>query len=274
MHACNWPAISELFMWLISVLCTRFPPIPVLMTVIYCSFHFFPHSAHFFVKLSSRSHWECMCKFSAPSYEKRLSRTLLRRFAIMWLPAYAGGVVVVVIVVRHKVRQSYVSTTVWPTITKFCANLYTGLVFNHTGYDVNIFFLLPVGSDWILKKPSKMPHPMASLSYISRTVWASTSTCPTFPPDMTSLTTCDRKLPRKTRRNCRLRRLQVEFLEKGVSEDHQISHSSRRKPAPQICWIRHHYLLPIGCKIQLNIAQKWCVIRVRLAKESNNSATV
>ena len=35
-----------------------------------------------------------------------------RRFALMWWPAYAG-------IVRNKVRQSYISRTVWLYITKF-----------------------------------------------------------------------------------------------------------------------------------------------------------
>ena len=51
-----------------------------------------------------------------------------------------------------------------------------------------------------------------------------TSSCPSFLPDMTSLTTSGRRLQRKTRRNCRLRRLQVKFIKKVLCEDHQISH--------------------------------------------------
>ena len=76
---------------------------------------------------------------------------------------------------------------------------------------------------------------------------------------------------------CRLRRLQVEFLEKGSSEDHHIPQCCRGQLAPQICRIWRHYLLPVGCKMQSNArisAQKWCIKRVRPAKESNNSVTV
>ena len=82
-----------------------------------------------------------------------------------------------------------------------------------------------------------MPHPTASLLYISRTVWARITKFyrqihtdlpyPIFPPDLMSLTTSGWKLPRKNRRICRLRHLHVEFLEKGLSEDHQISQGCR-----------------------------------------------
>ena len=37
-------------------------------------------------------------------------------------------------------RQSYISRTVWPRITKFYTNLHTGRVYNHTGYDVTSYF--------------------------------------------------------------------------------------------------------------------------------------
>ena len=53
---------------------------------------------------------------------------------------YSACVVVVVYVVRNKVRQSYISRTVRPRIIKFCANLCTRLVHNHTGYDVTMYF--------------------------------------------------------------------------------------------------------------------------------------
>ena len=38
----------------------------------------------------------------------------------------------------YKVRQSYISRTVWPRIIKFCMNLHTRRVYNHTGYDVTM----------------------------------------------------------------------------------------------------------------------------------------
>ena len=91
------------------------------------------------------------------------------------------------VVVRNKMRQSYISRTVCPRITKFYANL-----------------------------------------HIPR----STTT-----PDMTSLTTSSRvgSYSEKNLRKCRLRRLRVEFLENGLSKDHQISHGCRghwsQKPA-------------------------------------------
>ena len=37
-------------------------------------------------------------------------------------------------------RQSYISRTVWPTIIKFCENLHTCRLYNHTGYDVTLYF--------------------------------------------------------------------------------------------------------------------------------------
>ena len=77
----------------------------------------------------------------------------------------------------------------------------------------------------------------------------------------------------KNCRKYRLRRLQVDFIEKGLSEDHQISQVVGDNWSPQICRIWHRYLLPVDCKMQLNTAEKWCVKWVRPGKESSNSAT-
>ena len=52
----------------------------------------------------------------------------------------SGVVVVVVVVVRNKVRQSYISRTVLPRITKFYTHLHTHRVYNHTGHDVTRYF--------------------------------------------------------------------------------------------------------------------------------------
>ena len=46
----------------------------------------------------------------------------------------------VVVVVRNKVRQSFVLRTVWLRIIKFYRNLHTRRVYNHTGYDVTKYF--------------------------------------------------------------------------------------------------------------------------------------
>ena len=75
-----------------------------------------------------------------------------------------------------------------------------------------------------------MSPPTASLLYISRAVWARTTKFyghihtarPTFAPDVSSIATSCWKLLGKNHRNCRLRRLLVKFLEKGLSEDRQI----------------------------------------------------
>ena len=42
--------------------------------------------------------------------------------------------------VRDKVRQSYISRTVWPSITKFYTIIHTGRFYNHTWYDVTSHF--------------------------------------------------------------------------------------------------------------------------------------
>ena len=78
-------------------------------------------------------------------------------------------------------------------------------------------------------------------SYISRAVWPRITEFytnlqtgrSTTTPDMTSLYTSGRKLPRKNRRKCLLMRPQVAFLERGLSEDHQISHGCRGQLAAQ-----------------------------------------
>ena len=80
---------------------------------------------------------------------------------------------IVVVVVRHRVRQSCISRTVCPRINKFYTTLHTRRVYKTTGYDVTDYFRSEAA-------------------------------------------------PKKKRRKCRLRWLQVEFLEKGLCEDHQI----------------------------------------------------
>ena len=54
----------------------------------------------------------------------------------MQCPAYAG----VVVVVRHKVRQSYISRTIWARITKFYRRIHTELHYIWTGHDVTNYF--------------------------------------------------------------------------------------------------------------------------------------
>ena len=71
----------------------------------------------------------------------------------------------------------------------------------------------------------------------------------------------------------RLRRLRVEFLENLQRYDYEILRTSGVQPAPQICRKWRHQQLPVGCKMLLNPTQK-CAKPVRLAKESNNLATV
>ena len=50
------------------------------------------------------------------------------------------------VVVLHKVRQSYISRTVWPRVSKFYMNLHnhTGQVYSRARYDVNNYFLSEV----------------------------------------------------------------------------------------------------------------------------------
>ena len=147
----------------------------------------------------------------------------------MWWPAYAG-----VIVVRHKVRQSYISRTVWPRNTKIYTTLHTGRLYYNTGYDLTDYFRLAVievkinGRKWRLRRfrccLSRETFELKSPNFM----WKSIPTCCTFPPrEMTSPTTSGRKLSGLNRRKCRLSRYQVEFLKKGLDEDHQISHCCR-----------------------------------------------
>ena len=88
-----------------------------------------------------------------------------------------------------------------------------------------------------------MLHPMASLLYISRTVRARITKLyahirADLPDIYTGYVVTNYFLweatAKKTRRKCRLRRLQAEFLENGLRKDHQISHGCRGLLAPQI----------------------------------------
>ena len=85
---------------------------------------------------------------------------------------------------------------------------------------------------------------------------------------MTSPTTSGRRLSKfeKNGRKCRLRRLQVEYMENGLSDGHAILHTYRGHPVSQTsCRIWRHQLLSAGCKMQLSTAQK-CAKRVGPAK--------
>ena len=83
----------------------------------------------------------------------------------------------------------------------------------------------------------------------------------------------NRSINQRHRHRPQLQRLLVEFLENGLSEDHEILNTYRGQSASKICWIWWHYLLTVGCKMQSNTVQN-CVKRIRPAKESNNSPTV
>ena len=110
-------------------------------------------------------------------------------------------------------------------------------------------------------------HHKVRQSYILRTVWPRITRFYTdMHTDLIDICT------RYDATSC-FRWLQVEFLENGLCEYQQILHAYRGQSAPQTCWIWCHQLLPVGCKTQLNTAQK-CVKWVRADQECNNSATV
>ena len=77
----------------------------------------------------------------------------------------------------------------------------------------------------------------------------------------------------KNCRKCHLRWLRVTFLENGFCEDNKILQTYQGRLGSEICRTRRHQLLPVGCKIQLNTAQK-CVKRVQSTKESINLTIV
>ena len=58
---------------------------------------------------------------------------------------------------------------------------------------------------------------------------------------------------RKNGRKCRLRQLWAEFLHNGLSDDDEKNLSTYwGQLASQVCRIWHHWLIPVGCKLQLN----------------------
>ena len=90
-------------------------------------------------------------------------RNAVRRFAPLPKgPSVGGIVVVVVVIVRHKVGQSYISRTFRPKINKFYRNLQAVWLYLRTGYDVTDYFRLAVIE---VQKRST-----ASLLYVSRTI--------------------------------------------------------------------------------------------------------
>ena len=87
------------------------------------------------------------------------------RLALMWWPANVGVVRRGTFVTKWGSRISRERfDLVW--ITNFFTNLYTSRFYNHTGYDVTIYFR----SEVIAKKPSKMPPQTTSggISWISK----------------------------------------------------------------------------------------------------------
>ena len=48
--------------------------------------------------------------------------------------------------VRHKLRQSYISRTVWPSTTKFNMNLHAGRIYSHTRYDITRYYKLQLNT--------------------------------------------------------------------------------------------------------------------------------
>ena len=67
----------------------------------------------------------------------------MRGFALLSQGPSAGVVVVVVVIRRrrsYKVRQSYISRTLWPKIAKFCVDIHTNLLYVHARYDVTSYF--------------------------------------------------------------------------------------------------------------------------------------
>ena len=101
------------------------------------------------------------------------------------------------------------------------------------------FAILPLGSSaivhWsITKWYSLIPRKPFDLESPNSTR-TSTPTCSTSAPDMTSPVVSGPNLSGDNRRNCRLRRRRVEFLEKGLREDHEILHAYRGQSVSQIC---------------------------------------
>ena len=119
----------------------------------------------------------------------------------MWLPTWAS----VVVVVRHKLRQLYISRRVWHGTTKFYRSLQTGRTYNHTGYDVTIYFQSEVIGVW-----KTVENDASDLFNVDSPNLAHTSkpTSWTARPDMMSLSTSGWQLSKfKNGRKCCLRRL-------------------------------------------------------------------
>ena len=111
-----------------------------------------------------------------------------RRFALLSKGPSAG------VVVRHKVRQLYISRTFRPRMTKFYKNLNSGRVYNRTQYNVTNYFgsycgkmsiMLPKMASGIIS-PKRLSKRSQNFKRLSGT------TGPTNLPDMASLVTSGR----------------------------------------------------------------------------------
>ena len=117
-----------------------------------------------------------------------------------------------------------------PTITKTGTYIHTDILINHTGYDVTEYFRLAVievkknGRKCCIRRLccciSREPLELESPGFTC----TSMPICPTFAPDMASLTASGRKLQQKKWK------MQPQTASGGISwerfmRDHQISHS-------------------------------------------------
>ena len=78
--------------------------------------------------------------------------------------------------------------------------------------------------------------------------------------DKASLATSGRKLSQKNCQKCRHRRLWVEFIQNGLSEDQKILHTYLEQSVAQTCRIWRQKLLSVNCKMHLNAPER-CIKR-------------
>ena len=114
-----------------------------------------------------------------------------------------------------KMRQSYISKTVWPRITKFYVNIRSRQIYNQTWYDVTMYFR----SEVIDVRKRAVNDVFDGFNLESRKLaHASIPTSWSTIPDMTSLTTSVgsyRSL--KNGLKCRIRQLRC-FISRGLFE--------------------------------------------------------
>ena len=122
---------------------------------------------------------------------------------------------------RHKMRQSYISRTVWRRITEFYVNINTGQLYNQTQQDITSYFQSEsVDVPKMAENDACEGFNLESLNLTNVSICRRCEQPCRIWRHWLLPVGCSRSL--KSGRKCCLRQLLMEFLQNGLSDDHEI----------------------------------------------------